>query len=669
MKRKLVFQTLVLFLSLNAFAQKFELGKVSVEELKETEHPKDPKAEAAVLYKKGRTYFEYNADKGFKTITEVETRIKIYKKEGYDWATFIINNYADSNKKESVSFSNAYTYNLVGGKIEKTKLKSEGIFVEKANNYWERNKIVFPNVKEQSIVEFKYTLESPFISTLKDWNFQMAIPVNHVEYMTQVPEYFIYKTQMKGALIPKTNKTSVSKTYTGKVTEKVNGDGGYKNVKSEVNINYIENQDTYVLKDVPAMADESYINNIDNYRSAILHELMSTKYPNEPYKDYSTDWETIVKNIYLGEFGSELGKRSYFEDDLNTILKGVTNPDEKIAIVFNFVKNRMNWNQYVGYFCEKGVRTAYKEKVGNTADINLILVAMLREAGIDVNPILLSTRDKGVAFFPNRNGYNYVIAGIQTPTGMMFLDATDKNVGPNILPFRALNWFGRVVRKDGSSDDVELVPANLSKNVVNIMATLGNDGVLKGMYREQNFDYLAYVYRTQYGDLSEDKYLEKIEKTYPGLQIENYKVANKADIAKPVIEDYSFTHDGVVEKIGDKMYIDPMLFVAKTQNPFKQEKREYPVDFSFPNQEKYMINLTLPEGYKVESIPEAISMAMEEDMANYTFNITHSGNKIQLVVTLDTRWPIVPSTHYEGLKNFYKAIIAKETEKIVLKKA
>lgn len=669
MMRVTLLSALFFFITVQISAQKFDMGKVTVEELKQTEHPKDPKAEAAVLYKKGRTYFEFHPDKGFRTITEVETRIKIYKKEGYDWANFVIDNYVDNNSKENVSFTNACTYNLVDGKIEKTKLKSEGIFVEKTNKYRERNKIVLPNVKELSVIEFKYTQESPFIGAFKDWNFQMAIPVNHSEYVTQIPEYYIYKTQMKGALVPKIEKTSSTGSYRGKVTQKVNGDGGYSNVKSNLDLDYQEANITYTLKDIPAMKDESYINNINNYRTALLHELTSIKYPNQPYKDLSTDWNTLVKRIYEGEFGSELNKRSYFEEDLAAILKGISNPDEKITTIFNFVKSRMTWNEYVGYICEKGVRTAYKEKVGNTAEINLILIAMLREAGIDVNPILLSTRSNGIAFFPNRSSYNYVIAGVQSGDRLLLLDATDKNAGVDIMPFRALNWFGRMVRKDGSSDDVELVPKNLSKNVVNIMATIGADGVLKGMVREQHFDYFAYMYRALYGDLNQEKYLEKLEKKYTGIQIESYKVANAKDMAKPVVEDYNFTHEAIVERIGDKIYVDPMLFFAQTENPFKQEKREYPIDFSFPNQEKYMINLTIPDGYVVESVPAPMSMAMEEDMGSFNFNINTSGNKVQLVASVDINWSLVPASHYEILKNFYKTIIEKQTEKIVLKKA
>jgi hypothetical protein len=48
--------------------------------------------------------------------------------------------------------------------------------------------------------------------------------------------------------------------------------------------------------------------------------------------------------------------------------------------------------------------------------------------------------------FPNRTGFNYVIAAVETPSGMMLLDASDKFSTPNVLPFRALNWTGRLIR-------------------------------------------------------------------------------------------------------------------------------------------------------------------------------------------------------------------------------
>jgi predicted acetyltransferase len=121
-------------------AQNFELGKVSLAELQEKVHPKDSSAVAAVLFEKGKNSFEYSQERGFVMITEIKARIKIYKKEGYDWASKSVRFYLDNDAKETVSFSDAITYNLIDGKIEKTKLKSDGEFDEVLNKYWGQKK-------------------------------------------------------------------------------------------------------------------------------------------------------------------------------------------------------------------------------------------------------------------------------------------------------------------------------------------------------------------------------------------------------------------------------------------------------------------------------------------------------------------------------------------------
>ena len=144
-------------------------------------------------------------------ITKVKTRIKIYKKEGYKWADQSQKYYIDGSSKENMRFSDAVTYNLVNGKIEKTKLKSDGDFDEKINKYWGRKKITLPNVKEGSIIEFEYTLQSPNVSTIDEWYFQEEIPVNYAEYTTKIPEYFNYNTRFKGFVTPKIESSSIRK--------------------------------------------------------------------------------------------------------------------------------------------------------------------------------------------------------------------------------------------------------------------------------------------------------------------------------------------------------------------------------------------------------------------------------------------------------------------------
>ena len=76
-------------------------------------------------------------------------------------------------------------------------------------------------------------------------------------------------------------------------------------------------------------------------------------------------------------------------------------------IGFNFLKSKVKWNGFYGKYTDKGVRKAYKDRVGNVAEINLILTSMLRFAGLNANPVLVSSRGNGIPIFPTTNGFDY----------------------------------------------------------------------------------------------------------------------------------------------------------------------------------------------------------------------------------------------------------------------
>jgi len=666
---KLFSLSVILLIAPKAISQDFRLGKVSVAELEQKTHPKDTSAVAAILYKKGVSRMEFDQNDGFYMLTDVETRVKIYKKEGYDWANQAVWYYNTNNLKERVFFSDAVTYNLVNGKIEKTKLKSDGSFDEVLSKYRGQKKITMPNIKEGSVIEFRYTVRSPSDAMIRDWDFQSSVPVNYSEFKVAYPEYYVFKPRQKGYIYPKITTLKNSKSIT--ITSKERGGNGMA-AKTEFysdKVDYIETEVTYVAQDFPALKDESFVNNIDNYKSSVEHELSLTHFPNRPIKEYSTDWNSVVRTIYEYEdFGPELNKTGYFEEDLKKLLAGITTPEEKMWVILNHVKSNVKWNGYTGYGCDSGVKKAYKEKTGNIADINLMLTAMLRHSGLTANPVLVSTRSNGIALFPNRTAFNYVIAAVETPNGYILLDATDKYSTPNVLPFRTLNWLGRLIRKDGSSEEIDLMPKKASNDIVFMNYDIDAEGHVKGKTRRQCSDYNAMITRENFEKLKEEEYLEKLENNSGKIEISEYSRTNEKDLLAPAIETYSFTGNNLCELIGGKIYVNPMLFFAKDKNPFKQDVREYPVDFGYPFLDKYNITIKIPEGYTVETLPAAVAYNMENNLGSFKFNIAANDNVLQLSIAHQINEAIVTTEQYEMLKEYYKGMIEKQTEKIVLKR-
>ncbi|CAI2765579.1 DUF3857 domain-containing protein [Flavobacterium collinsii] len=658
---KLVIVFLLFFGVLKVKAQNYELGKVTIAELKEKTNPKDTAAVATILFKKARTFFTYNKDKGFTANHVYEFKIKIYKTEGLKWADQKVRFYIgyESLGDDRLEFSNAITYNLENGSIVKTKLDNQGSFKKKVNQFWNEKTITLPNVKVGSIIEYKYILKSENIVRLPDFDFQYEIPVSYFEYKTDIPEYYIYKPILIG-----NHKVETGAKFTNK-TQNFNDDYNRSAVLS-----YNQISAFYLGKDIPALTDEPYVDNINNYRGSIQHELERVRYPDQPVKDYALTWEGVTTTIFKDKsFGKELNEKNFLLEDVKRLLTNVESQNERLNIIFKFVQSKMNWNEKNDYYTDKGIVKAYADQTGNVAEINFILINMLKLAGIDVDPVLISTTENGVPVYPTRTGFNYVIAAAEIDGKQILLDATNKFTYPGILPLNVLNWRGRLIKDDGTSEEINLVPTNASKYFSNILVKIDNQGKIEGKIRIQRSDYEAYLFRIENANKTEESYLEKLESQLGDLSISDYKIENrKANFSEPVIETFSLVTDNRVEIIGGKIFINPLLFFTRTKNPFNQEVRQMPVCLGYPTHEKFNLSIEIPEGYVVESLPTPVRISSEDKEIVYFLNIANDGNKVQISSSKEINNTIFAVDHYSGLKDFFSKMILSQNEKIVLKK-
>lgn len=438
---------------------------------------------------------------------------------------------------------------------------------------------------------------------------------------------------------------------------------------SNEQLNYRESINTYVLEMSKSMKDESFVSNIKDYTSSVSHELSIIQYPNSPIKTLSYSWEDVCKSIYDNEnFGSELKKAGYFETEIEQILQNKNTKEEKIVAVLEYVKEQMKWNNNYGILCQDGLKAAFKKRTGNVAEINLMLVSMLRFAGLEANPVLVSTKSNGIPLFPSRTAFNYVVCAVEIPDGVIMLDATDINSSINIMPIRVLNWQGRLIRKEGSSVFVALKPSIISKENTTGLVSIDKEGNLSGKLRMQYFDYNAYRFRDKFLNENKDSYVESLEKKLGQIEIDEYVVTNEKTISKPILEEFSFNHSSFIELIGDRMYFSPFLFFSINDNPFKAEKREYPIDFIYPQEDRYSITINIPEGYVVESVPKNSVFAIENSQLLYKFNINASDGKIQILSTTTVNESMITPNYYDDIKDFFKKIVENQTEKIVLRK-
>ncbi|MFS4482282.1 DUF3857 domain-containing protein [Hyunsoonleella sp. 2307UL5-6] len=639
MKRLYIIVLLTICVHFLSAQSEMKFGEVTKEELLEKEYVNDKSANAVVLYKNRLTYYSQNFD----LVTEVHERIKIYNKEGFDNATKRISLFKSRSSKELLGRLKAYTYNLENGEVVKTKLDKEQIFEENISYNYKGVSFTMPNIKEGSIIEFKYKITSPFIWNIDEFKLQYDIPMKKVDAELRTPDGLNFRATQKGFFF-------------------INSQKGY----SGSNMNTVK----YTMVNVPALKQELYVDNMDNYRSGVMFELVSIEIPGQIPHTYATSWADVAKTIGNSEdYKDKLDKTRSFDDDLDLLLNGLNKPEEKMKLLFKHVKNKITWNGIDGKYFYNGIKKALKEKKGNVADINLTLIAMLRYAGIDANPVVLSTKDNIIPYFPTVDRLNYVIAYAKIGEERYFLDATDEFSDINVLPIKDYNWKGIYVNNLNKRWNlINIKQPEQSKEQYMVQTEINEDGSIQGHLSSRCSKHSALKIRKRFKDKEMDAIITDRESAMDNIEISEYKLENIDSYEGFVNESFDFYYENGVDVVGDKLFFNPFMFFAIEENPFKQDKRECPIDFGAPFSQNYIINIKLPEGYTVESQPEQVAMKMPKDLGKFVYRLKPVGNSLQLLINFDINKAMITTVDFPFLKQLFHKMIIKEAEQIVLTK-
>lgn len=664
---------IAILLTTVTFAQNYKPGRVSKEELKEIKDPLFPEADAAVLYREYIVKYDYSQSKGFELSTSVFERIKIYNPNGFDWGTKRIKTYNYNKDREQVGGIKAVTYNLIDGKIEKDKLKSSQVFEERINNYYVATTFTMPNLKAGSIIEVEYAIESPF-SSIDDIDLQYTIPIKKLLVDVKVPDFFVYKTypNPQAAL-------SYSFAESDKNVEVVvRGNSGLgtadygnfrdKSKNRDKGGSYQERRYLMDEVNIPPLKNQGYVDNIRNYQARSIWELSLVKNSSGIPKNYATSWEAVTKSIYENDkFVNQLNKEDYYKDELEGVLAGISDPSKKMGAIYNFVQQKVGWNGTYGYFPEFGVKQAFKNGKGNVGDINIMLTSMLQSQNIQATPVLVSVKNNGVPLFPTRYGFNYLVVKAEVEGETYLMDATDPYSYIGLLPERAMNWQGRAINRNGTSSWVPLYPSFISNALTYVQAEI-KDGKFEIKTRERLSQHYARDYRSEFYKKSNESQIEALDENGELVTFSDFEIKDLASKNEHLTRSYSASCSSLVEEINGDLYFSPMLIFAQKENPFKLDNRLYPVFFDYAKSRKYNITIKIPEGYKVNSLPEQTKAELAGGAASYSYLISETGTNLQLAVTLDINKPILVADDYQYLKAMFSQIVTKETEKVVLSK-
>jgi hypothetical protein len=646
-------------------------GRIDQQDLEMKVYEPDTTAAAVVLGDFGQAYFTYDSERGFQLNIKRHVRIKILKTAGLEQANVENLLYQSSSKfKEEMLSVKGVTYNLVDGKEEKSKLSKSDIFVEEYNERANLHKFTMPNVKVGSVMEYEYHKLSDFIYSFETWVFQSTIPTRWSEFRAQVPEYFGYKNFMSGHYTPVINENENYQDrfdYRGQSMPQAGGNvEKYSGTLTPQGTKY-----RWAMENVPALKEEAFITTLSDYASKLEFELNYTKFPNQPMKYFSSDWDKLSREfLEANRFGGELKKQKHVSDLVASLTAGKAKPEEKMQALYSYLQQNVKYNGQERVYMSKGFKEVLAKKEGNSAEINLLMTAMLREAGLPANPVIMSTRRHGRInpIIPLEKDFNYVVCHVAMGDNQYILiDATDPFLPLGTLPYRCMNDRGRVVG-DGFTSWVTLLNNEKRSSFIKAKLKIMPNGTMTGTLSYLLDGYEAVDVRKEMFSEGEDKYMEEFFGEKGNWLVKEHKVDNYKNVYQKLEEHFTLEIKDKAVPAGDKLYVTLLPDGVEESSPFKMDDRKFPVNFGCPTENMLMYEIELPEGYVVEQIPAPAMLVLPDKSAIFRFNVAQLGNKLSVTSSLQIKKPVYTAEDYGALKQFYQLMLVKQNEQVVLTK-
>ncbi|MDR0865053.1 MAG: DUF3857 domain-containing protein [Candidatus Symbiothrix sp.] len=657
MKKLFLLFGLALFTQWLSAQDKFKFGTVPQDLLEMTVYEKDSTAEAFVVYENQDVYYDWNTvDNDFRIVTDYTVCIKILTSDGTEYANGAIPfvKGRSSSMSEDITNLTGWTYNLEGGKVVKEKLSKDYVFTEDVTDRQKRMKFALPAVKAGSVIEYKYTLKSPYYYNPEDFQFQRSIPVKYSHFKITIPEYFTFNREMKGYETIKTNVKPVNISI--HINGKMHSCSG-EELSAEV-------------VDLPALKEENFVWNYSDFMSGISMELRKISFTGVYYKDFSQTWNNVVTTLLESDrFGKEFKNKNLFKEELSGITASEENDEGKMRAILDLVRSKVKWNDRNTLWINNPSK-AVKEGLGASGEINALLLTALRNAGYEANPVAMSLRSRGriPMTYPSIDNLNYFVVQVTNGEKTYYLDATRPYCDLNVIPVNCLVDKALCIKSAGY-EWIDLTKVGANTERVNLIVSFNEDGILTGKISKSYMGECAFSFKQSYEEAKDEAdFIQKTE-TRNEITITEFAIEEKKNPNFSQVESYNFaTNDNPLtgENIAT---LHPLLFETMRSNPFKSEERKLPIEFNYPVDERINVNITIPTGYVLDEAPKSERFVYDDtNLIEFSYLVQASETNVQIAYRFKLNTCIVPAIDYDHLRDFWSKVYAKNQEILIFKK-
>lgn len=617
-----------------------EFGAVDMSELTMKECSFEKTATFMNLIKTAKISFDIAALSGVPKIsTEYRVRIKIFNEKGFSAANIKIP-YISKSKSTKIIDIDAYIYYLdQTGKIIREKVESNEIYQDKsrAKNALNYISFTFPNLKVGVVIEYRYTRVDKNSIGIRPWFFQDEVPTSVSKVTAMTPEYL----RMDYHLL---------------ALDKIERDSS-KEMRS------------FTLRNIHSFKPEPFMtplkDNLQRVEFALAVPSVIDVFSNPDARLGTYNFFLLNSPFFGFQFYRPIVGADKFIDSVRK-LKDI---DDRIACAYAYIKKNIEWNGEQTFFCDS-MYECWKNKSGSSAEMNIYFLDLLRKVDISCYPVLISTRDNGnpdpdFASFSQFDGVDIMVMNNST---RYIIDCTQKNLSFKMPPLNILNSYGYIIDQKIYGWLFIVDPRILRKNDVSINGEMDSLGNIHGT---ASFRSIGFAKTQTLQDLKKKNDLSKSD--------DNETINNVADLLMDslIMEHDHDDVDTLVQKAnfhltlsnsGKSYFLNPNMFSTFRKNPFKDSERFSDIDFGCNQSFDVRIDIKVPIGISVESIPENISFSKLDSNILFERKISVENSTLTIHSLFVLKNAVFNKGDYPDLKSFFDKFYSSLSEEILFKK-
>lgn len=530
-----------------------------------------------------------------------------------------------------------------------TRVEPAQIFKNSVDKVNKELIFAFPNVSAGCILEYQYHWSSSYFY-VPTWFFQNNLPQAVSKFSTLLPARSVFSVVKKG------DSTYTKDTRT--IIPKINGDSLVVHTWVKANVHSVS---------VEPFTD--WQNSGLQYISLKYNDAEKSAGDSAPWHDVASDLFTDAD--FFNQRHANVPGTSRFIDSV----KKFASAEQKIAAIFDTVKTQIKWNGNDYWQTDKGVRSAWNNRIGNATEINLALYNLLRKVGIVAHIMFVCTPDNGYIdpTNPERHHIDKVVISVGADSTRQYvLDASNKYNTYTEIPLSLLNTYGILCpgnKKSSQGTDYQAVLLKTDEPAIETIATeavIAPDGRMTATGTLNSYTYNKAYFHEAHDKLNSEDYINKLKGDDKSLKLTDLTIENIETDSLPLIQKFKLSKQQTTD--GGFIYLKTNYLSIINGNPFTNATRLADIDFKACTSDNINSRYQLPAGYNVDAMPENIQMKLFDNSIIFKRLASVDNHILTIHYTIIHGRSRYNASEYTALHDFYRKMFQALDEPIVLKK-